>query len=210
MPKTFPARFPAGPKPGEKAVDLCCAPGGKSFHAAILSDNTDILSCDIIPNKLELVKRSARQLGLSGIKVVKRDATVLWTEEKEQYDKVICDVPCSGIGVIRRKPDILSRITKEYITELIALQKSILNNGIHYLKPGGILIYSTCTINRDENTGVVESLMRERDDLELVPIKMPFQLKSEHPEMKNGMLQLCPTDDECDGFFMAKIMRKQR
>ena len=202
--------FALNPNHGDKIIDLCSAPGGKSFHAAILSDNTDILSCDIIPNKLELVKRSARQLGLSGIKVVKRDASVLWTDEQEQYDKVICDVPCSGIGVIRRKPDILSRITKEYITELIALQKSILENGIHYLKPGGILIYSTCTINRDENTGVVESMMRERNDLELVPITMPFQLKTVHPEMQNGMLQLFPGDDECDGFFMAKIMRKKR
>jgi len=196
------------PQPGDRIIDLCSAPGGKSFHAGILSHNTDILSCDIVTKKLEIVKRSAWQLGLSGIRAVKRDAVVMRAEEKELYDRVICDVPCSGLGVIRRKPEILYRLNEDHMADLTALQSKIIANALDYLKPGGTMIYSTCTINRLENSEIVRKALAKRQDAELVPITLPFQLPVNHPELSDGMLQLWTDTDGCDGFFMAKIRKK--
>ena len=196
------------PQKDDKIIDLCSAPGGKSFNAGILSYNSYILSCDINTTKLDLVKRSARQLGLSGIKVVKRDATVLNEKEAGYYDRVICDVPCSGLGVIKRKPEILFRLTEDHISNLMDLQKKILTAGLNYLKKGGTLLYSTCTLNHDENMGIVESVVKQHDNIELVPIELPFRLKAQHPEMKSGSLLLNPIHDNCDGFFIAKLTKK--
>ncbi len=196
------------PQKEDKIIDLCSAPGGKSFNAGILSFNSDILSCDINTTKLDLVKRSAKQLGLSGIKVVKRDATIRNEKEEGMYDRVICDVPCSGLGVIKRKPEILYRLTEEHISNLLDLQQKILTVGLSYLKKGGTLLYSTCTLNPEENMGIVESVIKQHNNIELVPIELPFQLKAQHKEMKSGSLLLDPMHDDCDGFFMAKLTKK--
>ena len=196
------------PQKDDTIIDLCSAPGGKSFNAGILSYNSDILSCDINTTKLDLVKRSAKQLGLSGIKVVKRDATVINEKEVGKYNRVICDVPCSGLGVIKRKPEILYRLTEEHISNLLILQAKILTTGLNYLKKGGTLLYSTCTLNPDENMGIVDSVIKQNNSIELVPIELPFQLKTQHKEMKSGQLFLDPIQDDCDGFFMAKLTKK--
>ena len=196
------------PQKDDKIIDLCSAPGGKSFNAGILSYNSEILACDINTTKLDLVKRSAKQLGLSGIKAVKRDATVINEKEVGKYDRVICDVPCSGLGVIKRKPEILYRLTEEHVSNLLDLQQKILTIGLSYLKKGGTLLYSTCTLNPDENMGIIQSVIKQHDNIELVPIELPFKLKSQHKEMKSGRLLLDPMCDDCDGFFMAKLTKK--
>ena len=129
-------------------------------------------------------------------------------KEVGNYDRVICDVPCSGLGVIKRKPEILYRLTEEHISNLLILQAKILTTGLNYLKKGGTLLYSTCTLNPDENMGVVDSVIKQHNNIELVPIELPFQLKTQHKEMKSGQLFLDPIQDDCDGFFMAKITKK--
>ncbi len=195
------------PQKGDKIIDMCSAPGGKSFNASILSLNSEMLSADINTIKLELVKRSAKQLGLSGIKAVKRDASVLNEQEAGLYDKVICDVPCSGLGVIKRKPEILFNLTQEHVSSLIKLQGQILENGFHYLKKGGTLIYSTCTMNAQENFDQIAELLNRKKNAKLAAIQLPFKLLNKHSETEKGILNLDPVSDQCDGFFMAKITK---
>ena len=194
------------PQKGDLIIDLCAAPGAKSFGAAIASGNTQVLACDINAKKLEIVKRSALQLGVS-VRTLRRDAFSVRSGEEGLYDRVICDVPCSGLGVIARKPEILYNLTPEHIKYLIESQQKIIRAAFSYLKVGGILVYSTCTINRDENEKTAESLLAEFSNAAPDEIKLKSVLRSSHPEMKDGMLFLTPEQDECDGFFTAKIKK---
>lgn len=199
------------PKKTDKILDICAAPGGKSFNAAMLSQGADITACDISTSKLDLLRRSAQQLGLSAIKAVRRDATyAVEPRYKDAYDKIICDVPCSGLGVIGRKPEILMNITKTHIDNLLGMQKTMLSLAAQQLKPGGTLIYSTCTINSNENFRQVETLLSERNDVALSEIQPGFDLPAAHDEMAKGYLQLWPDGDACDGFFIAKIVKNQK
>ncbi len=195
-----------GCRDGEKIIDLCAAPGAKSFCAAISAD-VEVTSCDINAKKLDMVKRTALQLGLDKIRVLKRDGRFVREGEEEFYDRVITDVPCSGLGVAGRKPEILYNVTRDYIDTLTGLQREILKTGFSYLKKGGILIYSTCTLNKEENEDAVSFALENIDGIEAVPIELPFELKAEHPEMKDGYLRLTPHKDGCDGFFIAAFRK---
>lgn len=189
------------PSEGDVIVDVCSAPGGKSFSAAIYSqDKAEIHSFDLHESKLSLIESGANRLGLNSIKVCQRDALTPDEGLIGGADKVICDVPCSGLGVLGKKPDLRYKDLST-LEELPKLQISILATSSRYLKPGGVLVYSTCTLNSMENENVVNEFLENHKDFRLVPISL-HGLESE-----GGMLTLTPMENETDGFFVAKMQR---
>ena len=190
-------------KDGEVIVDTCSAPGGKSFASAILSGNgAEIYSFDLHESKLSLITDTASRLGLKSISVSERDA--LTPDEKllGRVDKLLCDVPCSGLGVIAKKPDLRYKdITS--VAELPALQLDILTASSRYLKAGGELVYSTCTLNPRENCEVVLKFLEENPGFSPVDFSVG-SLKSD-----NGMLTLWPHIHNTDGFFISKLRKNK-
>ncbi len=191
------------PKKGDIVVDVCSAPGGKSFAAASLMENRgQIFAFDIHESKLSLIEDGAKRLGFDIIKVSERDATTPDESLFGTADKVICDVPCSGLGVLGKKPDLRYK-DESTVQNLPELQLEILKKSSNYLKPDGELLYSTCTLNPCENEDVIKAFLSENTDFEAVNFTVG-NLKSE-----NGMFTLLPHIRKTDGFFMAKIKRKK-
>lgn len=191
------------PKAGDIIVDVCAAPGGKSFAAAILSgDGGEIYSFDLHESKLSLIASGADRLGLKSVRVSQGDALSPDESLLGKADRVICDAPCSGLGVLGKKPDL--RYKDFSVTEeLPDLQLAILKASAGYLKPGGLLVYSTCTLNPKENEKVVESFLLQNADFEAEPFNIS-ELSADR-----GMLTLIPSVHCTDGFFIAKIRRKK-
>ncbi len=176
--------------PDMRVLDLCAAPGGKSFTAASLLKNTgEIVSCDIYEARVGLIEKGAKRLGFSNIKPIVNDAAT-FNDELGSFDRVICDVPCSGLGVIRRKPEIKYKKMSEHLG-LPNIQFDILSTAIKYLKNDGVLIYSTCTVRKAENEEIVSKFLDENKEFELI--------KSQ---------TLSPQENGTDGFFYAVIKRK--
>ena len=185
-------------------LDCCAAPGGKSFAAAmVLEDRGHITSCDFYSHKAELIASGAKRLGIKNLTAKQQDATVHVPQWEEQMDVVICDVPCSGYGIIRKKPDIRYK-DPDTMKDLPALQLQILCNQASYVRPGGVLLYSTCTLVRAENEGVVEAFLEEYKDFCLEPLPLPDVF----PENKTGMFELIHGEYDTDGFFIARLRRK--
>lgn len=178
------------PKAGDRVLDMCAAPGGKSFSLALLMENKgEIISCDIYDHKCELIKKSADRLGLDIIKPIVQDGTV-YNSDLGEFDCVLCDVPCSGLGIIRRKPDIKYKDFSEF-DGLLPIQKAILNNAKKYVKTGGKLLYSTCTLRKAENENIVNEFLAQNSD---------FKLEYSHTFM--------PHIDGTDGFYCALLIKK--
>ena len=188
---------------GIRLLDCCSAPGGKSFAAAIaMGGRGQIRSCDIHPHKIALIENGARRLGLTNIRAGVQDASVFNPEWEAAFDVVLADVPCSGLGIIRKKPDIRYRNLKE--TEALpALQGAILSNQASYVKKGGVLMYSTCTILKRENEQVVEAFLEAHPDFHTEPLCLPEVF----PKNENGMLTLLPGQYDTDGFFICRLRR---
>ena len=187
-----------------RVLDCCAAPGGKSFAAAIAMGNAGkIRSCDVHKHKLPLIEKSAQRLGLSCITVREQDATQPHPAWENKMDVVLCDVPCSGYGIIRKKPDIRYKDPME-MELLPQLQLQILQQQANYVKPGGILIYSTCTVLRRENEEVVREFLEQNPNFELERLPLPSGL----PENESGMLTLVPGEYDTDGFFISRLRRK--
>lgn len=181
------------PQPGNMVIDVCGAPGGKSMAAAIMmNDQGKILTFDYYSQKLSLIRSQAKRLGLSCIEAAQRDALSEPGSLKEQADAVICDVPCTGLGVLRRKPEIRFRKLEDDGKELAKKQIAILNASSELVKPGGKIMYSTCTINRIENEEVIEAFLRQKGSR--------FQKETER--------QLLPGLDGTDGFYFCVMRRK--
>ena len=192
-------------RPGDRVLDCCAAPGGKSFAAAVaMQGQGSITSCDIYEHKTELIARGAERLGFDLITAKQHSATEFDSQWEEKMDAVIADVPCSGLGIIRKKPDIRYKDLKE-MAELPALQREILGNVSRYVRPGGLLLYSTCTLVRAENEDVVAEFLRTHPDFttEPLPLGAPF------PKNESGMLTLVPGEYDTDGFFICRLRRKQ-
>jgi len=189
-------------QPGQKVLDCCAAPGGKSFAAAMAGAG-EITSCDIHPHKIQLIAKGAARLRLPQIHPMEQDATVFNPDWEAKMDTVIADVPCSGFGIIRKKPDIRYKSLAE-AAELPALQQKIINNAARYVKPGGLLLYSTCTLVQAENEAIVEEFLRTHPDFttEPLPLSTPF------PQNESGMLALVPGEYDTDGFFICRLRRK--
>lgn len=195
----------ADPKPQDRVLDACAAPGGKSFAAAIaMKDVGELNSCDRYPHKKTLIEAGANRLGLSSVHAFCLDAKQRQTDWVEQYDLVIADVPCSGLGVIRKKPEIRYK-NPDQMKDLPQLQKEIITNLSAYVKPGGVLLYATCTLRREENEAVIASFLDEYADFALEG----FQLPDPIGEVASGMMTFWPQRLDTDGFFVAKLRRKR-
>lgn len=194
------------PQPGDTVLDVCAAPGGKSFLAAEKMNNTGkIVSCDVHRHKIELIEQTAARLGIDIIETRIRDASEKHDDEAEKYDRVIVDAPCSGLGLIRKKPDIKINKTGNDIDSLTELQKKIIDSSAECVKPGGTLVYSTCTICKKENELNLKYIL-ERGDFEAVDIKqyLPDSLKE---FASDGYIQLLPGINDTDGFFISAVRK---
>lgn len=190
---------------GEKPqiLDCCASPGGKSFAAAIaLGDRGTVFSCDVHPHKVALLQNGARRLGLRSITPMLQDATQHRLQWVGAMDAVLCDVPCSGLGIIRKKPDIRYKDLSA-IASLPDLQLAILSNVSTYVKPGGTLLYSTCTVLPQENEEVVAAFLARHPQFQLEQLDLP----SVFPENTSGMLTLLPGQYHTDGFFISRLRR---
>ena len=186
-------------------LDCCSAPGGKSYAAAIaMGGKGKIHSCDVHSHKTVLIKNGADRLGFGNITVYEQDATALHPGWEQRMDAVIADVPCSGYGIIRKKPDIRYKDPQK-MADLPQLQLAILNRQAQYVKPGGVLLYSTCTLVRQENEGVVEAFLKENPAFSTEPLSLPDVFL----ENTSGMLALVPGEYDTDGFFICRMRRKE-
>ena len=188
------------PQPGETVLDVCACPGGKSFSAAMLMENRGrIISSDIHGNKLSLVSEGAARLGIGIIETRLQDAREYDPGLVSSADRVICDVPCSGLGVIAKKPEIRYKSRDEF-ARLPSIQEQILETSSRYVKPGGTLIYSTCTLRRRENDEVVEGFLSKALDFK------PFDFSFGSYSSSGGRLTIFPSETT-DGFFIAGMKR---
>lgn len=195
----------AAPEPGMKILDTCAAPGGKSFAAAIqMKDKGKIISCDIHPHKEGLIRAGAERMGLTCIHPAVMDAKRKKVEYVNTFDLVIADVPCSGLGIIRKKPDIRYK-APEPLGGLPEVQSAILENVSAYVRPGGVLLYSTCTLLERENEAVVLRFLDKHKNFTLEPFKLPGPFG----RAEEGMTTLWPHLHGTDGFFIAKMRRSQ-
>jgi len=199
----------AGPKPGDTVLDGCSAPGGKAFATAIAMGNTgSITACDIKANKLRLIEDGARRLGISIIKTLERDSSIAEVATVSAngalYDIVLADVPCSGVGVIRRKPDIRYKDERD-IEALPEIQRKLITGLSKSVKPGGVLVYSTCTVLKNENEDVVGWFLNENAQFSAEAFVLPGI-----GEIPGGMTTLWPHIHGTDGFFICKLRKKLR
>lgn len=201
---------------GARVLDLCAAPGGKSLLFAEMEEVDEIISCDISESKTELIEENVRRIGVSKIKTKVNDASLYNPDFMDGFDLVICDLPCSGLGVMGRKRDIKYNVSIDKIRELAILQKKILENAVRYVKKGGRLIYSTCTMTKAENEEnftfisefkgfsavdfsdkIREYVDRYKDGERLIN------------EAKKGFIRLIPGELGTDGFFVSEYMREE-
>lgn len=198
-----------GVRPGDKVLDVCSAPGGKTTHMAQLMINTGIITAvDIFSQKLEMVEELAKRLGIDIIKVHEGDARFL-EGVQHKFNKVLVDAPCSGLGVIRRRADLRWHKREDEINKLPELQLEILSKAADYVDRGGELVYSTCTIEPEENFEIVKEFRRLRPEFSPVDFSesLPYTLEEERDKRQiiKGVWQILPHHHDMDGFFMAKF-----
>jgi 16S rRNA (cytosine967-C5)-methyltransferase len=196
------------PQPGETVLDLCSAPGGKTAHmAALMQNQGEIVATDLYPHRLKLVQETAKKYRINIIYPEKLDGRSLPPDKKGAFQRVLLDVPCSGHGVIRRKGDLKWRRKPEDIASLSMLQLQLLKEAFKALSPGGILLYSACTIEPEETTNVIETFLAQEPSAQpamLSPL-LPAELRSEEIQ---GRIFLWPHKHNLDGFFLARIRKK--
>ncbi|MBR3396549.1 MAG: 16S rRNA (cytosine(967)-C(5))-methyltransferase RsmB [Lachnospiraceae bacterium] len=196
----------AGIRKGGRVLDVCAAPGGKSLLAADILDGTGlVVSRDLTEEKVSRINENIQRLGFANIKTEVYDAEVYDKASEKKFDVVLADLPCSGYGVIGRKPDIKYSASEEKERSLAALQKRILDNACRYVKPGGILLFSTCTVSETENEENVTAFLKDHPEFRPDPLDpyLPEELRCE--ESGRGMLQILP-DEIKDGFFIARFV----
>ncbi|MFM1524719.1 MULTISPECIES: 16S rRNA (cytosine(967)-C(5))-methyltransferase RsmB [Helcococcus] len=183
------------PSENSKVLDLCAAPGSKSTHLLqIMNDTGMIYSNDISKNKLNKIKENFERLKLKNYKIINFDATEYIEDFEGKFDYILVDAPCSGIGVIKRKPEIKLKKSLDEINALSKIQRNILSNAYKYLKKGGIIVYSTCTIGNIENVDIINKFLNENNDMKIVKIN------------DKDYIQLLPDTDN-DGFFICKMVK---
>lgn len=197
----------AGLHGNEYVIDVCAAPGGKTVHAAEKLDRSGfVLARDLSENKVAMIRENCNRMGCQNVQIEAFDACIPDENQIGRADVVLADLPCSGLGILGKKRDIKHRITEENLKELELLQRKILNVVWQYVKPGGLLLYSTCTINRGENQNMVkwftDNYPFEQESL------APFLPEVLRKDCEAGMLQLLPGIHETDGFFLARLRRK--
>ncbi len=196
------------PEEGQLALDVCSAPGGKATHLAQLMNNKGtVLARDIHEHKLRLVEGTASRLGIGIVKTQLFDAAVFDESLKGKADRVLVDAPCTGLGIIRKKPDIKYSGNLSQQKEIVALQKKVLENAAGYVKPGGCLVYSTCTIQPEENLENVKAFLCQNKDYKLLGFEQLLPDKLKTATAQEGYIQLYPNTHQTDGFFISKMVR---
>ncbi|MFW6036164.1 MAG: 16S rRNA (cytosine(967)-C(5))-methyltransferase RsmB [Halothermotrichaceae bacterium] len=203
------AGYILNPEPGMKVLDMAAAPGGKTTHIAQLMNNKgSITALDIYGHKLKLLKENCQRLGVKNVNVIKNDARTYTS--KNRYDMILVDAPCSGLGLIRQKPEIKWNRSYKDIEELRQIQLQIMNNAVGLVKTGGEILYSTCTLSRQENQFVVEKILdRYNEKLKLIDISNDLKeigLENKF-KIQNRMLEIFPPDTDTEGFFIAKFKK---
>lgn len=191
------------PKAGEQILDMCAAPGGKTTHIAALMENKGrVTACDIYPHKLKLIEENAKRLKLDNIKTELQDGTVLREEWTGKFDRVLVDAPCSGLGVLRRRAEARWTKKEKDLREFPVLQQRILENASRYVKTGGFLVYSTCTLEENENGKQIENFLQSHREWK--------QAGFVHPRSKEVVkeLQLYPQRDGVDGFYLTLLQKE--
>lgn len=192
-------------KPGMTVLDLCAAPGGKTTHLAQLMQNEGkIYACDIHQHKMKLIEENANRLGIEIVKTVLQDAAVFKPEWSAAFDCVLVDAPCSGLGVLRRRAEARWRKSQKDLQVFPPLQKAILQNAARYVKPGGTLVYSTCTLEEAENGELTKAFLASHPDFEYAAFKHPLTGETVNE------LQLLPQRDGVDGFYICAMRRKEQ
>lgn len=193
----------ADPKPGMRVLDCCAAPGGKSFAAAIaMSNQGEVVSCDLHPHKKKLIAAGVQRLGLDCITPMTADGKEFKPQWEHAFDLVLVDAPCSGLGVIRKKPDIRYKDPAP-LEELPVIQRAILSNAARYVRPGGTLLYSTCTVLRRENEDVVSRFLEHNEAFKAETFTLPGPVG----EVPDGKVTLWPHRHGTDGFFFCKLRK---
>lgn len=189
-------------RPGQKVLDVCAAPGGKSFSCAFAMGNEGrVLSCDLHENKLKRVREGAERLGVTCVETASADGRIFRPEWEGAFDTVLVDAPCSGLGIIRKKPD--TRYKKlDDLFALPVIQAAILENAARYVRPGGTLVYSTCTILPTENEEVTTAFLAEHPDFSMEPFSLPQPVGE-----TEGRLTLWPQRHGTDGFYICRMTR---
>ncbi|AMC07796.1 16S rRNA (cytosine(967)-C(5))-methyltransferase RsmB [Turicibacter sp. H121] len=198
------------PKHHSKVLDTCSAPGGKTTHVAELMRQTGtVYAHDVYEHKIKLIEDNVKRLGLTNVVATLQDATTLNERyESDSFDAVLVDAPCSGLGILRRHPEV--KITKQPsdLDEIMMIQKKILNTVAPLVKVGGTLVYSTCTVNRKENDKMVEQFLAQHPEYELDATLVNRLPEVLHEQTKKGRVQLFPGDYQTDGFFIACLKRQ--
>ncbi|MGD6816218.1 16S rRNA (cytosine(967)-C(5))-methyltransferase RsmB [Metabacillus sp. 84] len=198
------------PLENEIVLDACAAPGGKSTHLAELMNGTGkVISLDLHPHKVQLIADQAERIGLNNIVPEVMDAREAGEKlQKREFDKILVDAPCSGFGVIRRKPDIKYAKNAEDVKKLSRIQREILESVSRLLKKGGTLVYSTCTVDKEENEEVIADFLAAHPEFEEDTDLNLYLPEKVHPYIKGGKLQILPHYFETDGFFITRLKKK--
>lgn len=193
-----------GAQPNSKVLDTCSAPGGKSAVIAGIDNSISVTACDVHAHRVMLIENYMKKLKLNNVKAVKQDATVFNPEWEGKFDFVLCDVPCSGIGVVNKKPDILLNRSLDSLKNITKTQLAIINNCSKYVKKGGVLVYSTCSIMPQENEGIINQFMKTNKDFELTEINT-YGIKVDNNNLKYTFY---PNVSNTEGFFIGRLVRK--
>lgn len=196
------------PQRNDVILDMCAAPGGKTTHiASLLGNSGQVIACDLHEHRVDLINENVTQLGLKNVSTEVRDMTNVPAKWYEKFDRILLDAPCSGLGVLNRRADSRWHKRKSDIKELVDLQSKLLEQAIRCLKPGGLLIYSTCTLVEDENRKQVEAFL-ERHPETYLDEGLKNRLNNFH--VVNGMCEILPFENKMDGFFIASIYKKEK
>ena len=189
----------------DTVLDLCAAPGGKTTHIAeLLGNNGKVYAFDLHEHKLKLIKENLDRLGLTNVELETMDATKLNSKYVSFANKILLDVPCSGLGIIRKKPEIKWNKTRQELKDLVPIQRDIMENAWEYLRPEGTIVYATCTLNKEENEDNIEWFLSKHSDAKIEKIYVGKNNNFIYND--NGTLTILP-NDSMDGFFMAKIKK---
>lgn len=191
---------------GAQILDICSAPGGKAVYMSELCPHGKVVACDLYPHRVALIQKYKNRMHTPNVKAVQADACVLNEEWKDAFDFVLCDAPCSCLGTFKKHPDVFLNKDESCISELAATQRKILENAAKYLKVGGAMVYSTCTLFEEENENVVHDFLEKNVDFVLEHISGLEKIDGGKYLDNKGMIQILP-HDEYDGFFIAKIRR---
>jgi len=197
------------PEADDRIVDLCSAPGGKTTHLSQLMDNSgQVYAVDVHQHKLDLIHENCNRLGINNVETICSDGREVSFAEK--IDKVLVDAPCSGLGIMAKKPEIRWQKKPQDLLELEKLQAELLDNGAKMLKDNGVLVYSTCTFTAEENIEIIKEFLKKHDDFKLVDLRKEAESFGLTDYLQEGALQLLPDQDLIEGFFIAKMLKSSR